>query len=510
MNEFNKAIENNQEHIQKSLGSTPPHVRASILQSLSKVYETYTSNLEELIEACTENRLVMLNVPKELQSLNNIDYVEELMIDLLYDAIKIKSETSTNTDNIEPVYEKAIDGVVDIPLENLIFQAMEDGTLPSVTSDDSIVDSNLNETIEVNNTEERKPPVILQEPAISTGAFSSESVDVILKDTTKNTSITNNITVQPKSDIPTNTDILDIKLLKVNEKIVKYAICASCETASSPKSTWLELILKDIDGKTIVARLFGYSQEYKGFKGKIIKLEGSVNSFNNTLTIKLDNVTDEDIPYKLDSFVKSIPNVKEYIKILQELLKMIEDNSIKNMMIHIFKNESMLQHYATRASAVSQHGVLKGDLLKHTVNVTRSALYAAKINEVIVDKDVIISAGLLHDLGKVIELPPVGLTEYTLEGKLLRHTFISANYVYNKCKEFNVPSNKMLNIIHCILSHHGKLEYGAPVLPATIEASLISDSDNQDAHTVHIQELLVNTNMYESARDSHRTEYIKL
>lgn len=498
MDEFNKAIEVNQAKIQSALRGMAPGVKSDVLKALSTVYNNYTDNLEELVEACIENRLIMLDVPRELQSISNIEPIEELMIDLMNEAMQIKSNESNKKD---VAYVQVSEEEIDVPIESLIFEAMESGTLP--VQEDKYID--LQET-DI-NVSDRKPPVVLQTPAVESGLFNQP------QDSTPQ----NNAPKQeppkqepPKQEQPRNNEILNIATLVVDKPITKYALCTSCEIATSPKSRWLEVMLKDSDGKIIVGRMFGYKLDYVGFKGKVVKISGMVNSYNNTINIKIDDISDENIPYKLDAFAKSIPDVKEYAKILQELITMIEDTTVKTMMVHIFKADNMLNHYATRASAVSYHGVLKGDLLKHTVNVTRSALYMAKINQLPVDKDVIIAAGILHDLGKVIELPPVGLTEYTIEGKLMGHTFISANYVYNKCKEFNVPQNKMLNIIHSILSHHGKLEFGAPVIPLTLEARLISDSDNLESQAIHINETLDNAKPYECVKDKGRVEYVKL
>ena len=507
---INKMLEQSSEIIQKKLNHLPMHERVEVVKGIATVCNDYESNVEDLIEACDENRLIMLPIPKALQILPNLDAIEELIIDILHNSMQLSPEKIEEIDysNLGDIIPDELltatdditntsDELISVPLENLV-----------------LTESNHVENTSSEKAVERKPPIVVQEPSVEGGLFNKEQLDetptTIQETSTVNVEKSVEKNTMPQIITEAKTDILDISTLVVGKPISVYALCATCEIGTSTKARWLEINLKDINGVQINAKLFGYQQDYTGFKGKVVKITGEVNTFNNITNIKLSEITDENIPYSIGDFVKSIPNLNEYVQLLSSLIDLVEDPNIKSMLINIFKDSSMLNHYTSRASSVSNHGTLKGDLLKHCVNVTRSALYMAKINELPVDKDILITGGLLHDLGKIMELPPVGLSEYTIEGKLLGHTFISANYMYNKGKEFNVPYNKLLNITHTILSHHGKLEYGAPITPLTIEARLISDSDMQESQAIHYKETLCNAKPGDRVRSNNRTELIKL
>ena len=95
-----------------------------------------------------------------------------------------------------------------------------------------------------------------------------------------------------------------------------------------------------------------------------------------------------------------------------------------------------------------------------------------------VDLDLLISGCLLHDLGKVIELSGIIGTKYTIEGNLLGHLTIGMAIIRETANKLGIKSEVPLLLEHMVLSHHGKLEYGSPVLPQTKEALILSIVDD--------------------------------
>jgi 3'-5' exoribonuclease len=105
----------------------------------------------------------------------------------------------------------------------------------------------------------------------------------------------------------------------------------------------------------------------------------------------------------------------------------------------------------------------------------------------------LITAALLHDVGKLREIAPFPENDYTDEGQLLGHIYMGALMVSEKAAGINgFPDELSRELQHCILAHHGELEYGSPKKPALIEALVLSFADNLDAKVETFIEQLEN------------------
>jgi 3'-5' exoribonuclease len=111
-----------------------------------------------------------------------------------------------------------------------------------------------------------------------------------------------------------------------------------------------------------------------------------------------------------------------------------------------------------------------------------------------INLDILIAGALLHDIGKIIELSGPEITTYTTEGQLLGHISIGFSMLKDECNKLNITKEKATQLQHIVLSHHGKFEYGSPVLPATKEAILLSMIDDMDAKMELADNVLENVN----------------
>ena len=106
-------------------------------------------------------------------------------------------------------------------------------------------------------------------------------------------------------------------------------------------------------------------------------------------------------------------------------------------------------------------------------------------------RDLLLASAMFHDIGKLEEISSFPENDYTDEGNLLGHIYIGTQWIHDRIK--NIPGfpSKMANeIMHCILAHHGELEYGSPKKPAIAEALALSLADNLDAKLQTMTELL--------------------
>ena len=133
------------------------------------------------------------------------------------------------------------------------------------------------------------------------------------------------------------------------------------------------------------------------------------------------------------------------------------------------------------AAKTVHHGFV-GGLLEHTLSVTKLCGYYVNYYPMI-NADLLYTAAMCHDIGKVYELSPFPENDYTDEGQLLGHIMIGAEMVGDRIRDIPGFPIKLGNELkHCILAHHGELEYGSPKKPALLEAVALNFADNTDAH----------------------------
>ena len=169
-----------------------------------------------------------------------------------------------------------------------------------------------------------------------------------------------------------------------------------------------------------------------------------------------------------------------YAKVLS-LIDSFQDQDLKRLLKSIFENPDIAEAYKRAPAAKSMHHARLGGLLEHVSSVLNLAV-AVSANYEDVDRDLLISGVLLHDLGKIYELKSDRSFEYSDAGLLLGHIPIGSAWLGRCCDEIKgfPPRLKML-LLHMVLSHHGKREFGSPQLPAFPEALALHFIDDLDS-----------------------------
>ena len=176
---------------------------------------------------------------------------------------------------------------------------------------------------------------------------------------------------------------------------------------------------------------------------------------------------------------------KDIKKMYEELLGFIK--SVKNpylnklLSLYFVDNEAFAKAFQFHSAAKTVHHGFVGGLLEHTLSVTKLCDYYASYYPQL-NRDLLITAAIFHDIGKIKELSTFPENDYTDAGQLLGHIMIGAEMVGVTIRSIKgFPPTLATELKHCILAHHGELEYGSPKKPALLEALALNFADNTDA-----------------------------
>lgn len=287
-----------------------------------------------------------------------------------------------------------------------------------------------------------------------------------------------------------------IETLRDGESVRGIYLCKQRSSAMTKNGKpYDNVILQDktgtIDGKIWEPHSMGIN-EFEALD--YVDINADVTTFNGALqlNIKGARVADEGeykpadyLPCSTKDIDAMYANVMEYV------------NSVKNQYLNALLNaffvddKEFIDEFKGHSAAKTIHHGFIGGLLEHSLSVTNMCNYFAKAYPVL-NRDLLITAALLHDIGKVKELSSFPKNDYTDYGQLLGHIVIGCEMVSDKVREIpGFPEKLAREVKHCIVAHHGELEYGSPKKPALPEAFAINLADNADAKLETISEILL-------------------
>ncbi len=228
-------------------------------------------------------------------------------------------------------------------------------------------------------------------------------------------------------------------------------------------------------------------------EGDFIKVIGESNFYNDNWQIIIKNV--EKVNDANIDKTDFLPSSKKSIEIMKSelftLINGIGNQSLKKLLLSIFEDEEFMERFCVSPAAKTMHHAYVGGLIEHTVSVAKIAKELGEYYHNI-DKDLLISCALCHDIGKAYELDPITFG-YTTQGKLVGHIILSYTMVQNRIERLGILSkDRALNLLHCILSHHGEYEYGSPKKPKTKEAVLFHLIDMLDSRMQPVTDAEIN------------------
>jgi 3'-5' exoribonuclease len=264
-----------------------------------------------------------------------------------------------------------------------------------------------------------------------------------------------------------------------------FLVLSKQQRTTKQNKPYLTLTLSDKTGQ-IEGRAWepGDPRIAKDFeRGDLVKVRGSVTRFDDRCQLKVDQLrkASADEADLRDMLPATARDVGELWKELEAAVESIASPDLKRLLNALLGDVELAKAYSEAPAARQLHHAWLGGLLEHVVSLLGLADSVAA-HYPLLDRDLLVTGVILHDIGKVRELTWETGFDYSVEGVLLGHIQMGANLVDKTIAGLpDFPERLRTLVLHMILSHHGKLEFGSPKLPMTPEALALSFIDDFDA-----------------------------
>lgn len=291
-----------------------------------------------------------------------------------------------------------------------------------------------------------------------------------------------------------------LKDYREGQKLTGTYLCKSKQILKTKAGkTYYSLILQDKTG-TADAKIWELNNGIASFEAMdYIYCEGLVTSFQGNIQMNISRLRkSEEGEYDPADYIPTTKkNVGEMFEQILSYIRSVKNPYLSQLLKKFFlEDKAFVEKFKKHSAAKSVHHGFMGGLLEHTLSVTNMCEYFAGAYPNI-HRDLLITAALFHDMGKIDEIAGFPRNDYTDEGQLLGHIYIGAQKLSAAIAEIDGFPKKLENeLLHCILAHHGKLEFGSPKVPALLEAMALHLADNADA------KLQTLTEIFEQAEDN--------
>ena len=223
-----------------------------------------------------------------------------------------------------------------------------------------------------------------------------------------------------------------------------------------------------------------------------VAVVGDISSFQGALQVSIKRVRKvREGEYDPANYLPvSEYDIEDMYKQLLGFVNVIKNPYLSKVAKHFFVEDTeFVKQFKFSSAAKSVHHGFVGGLLEHTLSVLKLCQFYVK-QYPILNEDLLYTAALCHDIGKVYELSAFPLNDYTDDGQLLGHIVMGCEMVGEQIRSIPGFPKKMGNELkHCILAHHGELEFGSPKKPALVEAVALNFADNTDAKMETMKEI---------------------
>lgn len=287
-----------------------------------------------------------------------------------------------------------------------------------------------------------------------------------------------------------------IETLREGERINEIYLCKFKQAALTKSGKpYDNVILQDKTG-TLDAKIWDPGSvgidEFDAMD--YVAVTGDITSFQGNLQLSIKRVRKVvEGEYEPENYLPvTDKDIDEMYNEIMAYVRSVKNPYLSQLLHMFFDDAEFAKAFKFHSAAKSVHHGFVGGLLEHTVSVTRNCDYFAN-NYPFLNRDLLLSAAMFHDIGKLKELSTFPENDYTDAGQLLGHIMIGAEWIGEKIRRIDgFPVVLANELKHCILAHHGELEYGSPKKPALVEALALSFADNLDAKMETVREALAN------------------
>lgn len=256
-----------------------------------------------------------------------------------------------------------------------------------------------------------------------------------------------------------------------------YLLTDAVKKTSAAGKPYLSATVVDATG-AVALKAWDYAGPLdSGHSGSVVKLRGRVQEYRGEKQLVADKIraAAEGDAYELERIVPTAPIDPEATwQYVCATVDSLRDEGCRALAKRVLERHE--DAFRTIPAAKSIHHGFVGGLLMHTANMLRIADHLASLYGHVVDRDLLLTGVLCHDIAKDTEFAfsSAGLvTDYTVAGRLLGHSVLQARELAALCSELGVEQEKSLLLQHMVLSHHGEPDFGAAVIPQCAEAELL-------------------------------------
>jgi 3'-5' exoribonuclease len=246
---------------------------------------------------------------------------------------------------------------------------------------------------------------------------------------------------------------------------------------------YLTLVLADRTGELPAVLWEGVDESVRSLAdGDIVKVQAVLGSYHGEpqLTLTRARKANPDEVSLDDYLPRAESDPAAMLAALDGAVEAIGEPHLKRLLRELFADSTTRAAVSAAPAAKAIHHAVLGGLLEHTVSVVGLCRLLADYYPT-VNRDLLLTAAMLHDLGKIKELTWDRVFDYTDPGRLLGHITLGALMVEERIRSIpDFPEALANSLLHCILSHHGELEWGSPKRPKTLEAIVLHYAENLD------------------------------
>lgn len=286
-----------------------------------------------------------------------------------------------------------------------------------------------------------------------------------------------------------------IKDIKERDSVTGAFLVVRKETGVSKSGkAYLNLKLMDSTGE-IEARVWDDAEELsRGFnKNDVVSIKGFGVAYQGGVQLNVSAVKAlAEGSYSLRDFLPSSERSHASLEAeLDSILSSMKDSNLKALMEAVFADREIREKFLIAPAAKAMHHSYLGGLAEHVFSMCGLADKVSSHYGAAVNRDLLVSGAMLHDIGKVYELTYEKSFDYSDEGRLLGHITMGVELIDRKIASLaGFPRELGVLLKHMVLSHHGQLEFGSPKRPKTIEAIILSYLDDLDAKVNTVRALL--------------------